>query len=100
MPSSNKGQDMARYPLQSGRPSLPLLRIFCGVALCFILPKAGWGFSGTEGASFLEIPVGARPAALGDAYTALATDAYAPLYNPAGLGFSRQTELAGQHISY
>ena len=45
-----------------------------------------WGFSGTEGASFLDIPVGAGPAALGGAYTALATDAYAPIYNPAGLG--------------
>ena len=34
--------------------------------------------SGTESASFLDIPVGARPAAMGSAYSALATDAYAP----------------------
>src|SRR5579864_5584550 len=56
--------------------------------------------SGTEGASFLDIPVGAGPASLGAAYTALATDAYAPTWNPAGLGFVSGTEMAGQHLSY
>jgi len=56
--------------------------------------------AGTEGASFLEIPVGARPAALGSAYAALATDAYAPIYNPGGLGFLDGPQLAGQHLAY
>jgi hypothetical protein len=56
--------------------------------------------AGTEGASFLDIPVGARPAALGGAYSALANDAYAPVWNPAGLGFLDSTQLAGQHLSY
>ncbi len=56
--------------------------------------------TGTEGASFLDIPVGAGPAALGSAYTALATNAYAPTWNPAGLGLLGGTELAGQHLSY
>src|SRR5580765_4675989 len=56
--------------------------------------------SGTEAASFLEIPVGAGPAAMGGAYSALASNAYAPIYNPAGLGFAPSTQLAGQHLSY
>jgi len=56
--------------------------------------------SGTEGAAFLDIPVGAGPAALGSAYTALASDAYAPIYNPAGLGFLNNAEVAAQHLSY
>jgi hypothetical protein len=56
--------------------------------------------SGTEGAAFLDIPVGAGPAALGSAYTALAHDAYAPVYNPAGLGFLNGTQVAAQHLSY
>lgn len=56
--------------------------------------------SGTEGAAFLDIPVGAGPAALGSAYSSLATDAYAPIYNPAGLGFVTSPEVAGQHLSY
>jgi hypothetical protein len=56
--------------------------------------------SGTEGAAFLDIPVGAGPAALGSAYSALASDAYAPVLNPAGLGFLSSTQIAGQHLSY
>ena len=56
--------------------------------------------SGTEGAAFLDIPVGAGPAALGAAYTPLATDAYAATYNPAGLGFLDSTQFSGQHLSY
>ncbi len=56
--------------------------------------------SGTEGASFLDIPVGAGPAALGGAYTALATDLYAPVWNPAGLGFLESTQVGGQHLAY
>ncbi len=55
---------------------------------------------GTEGASFLDIPVGAGPAAMGSAYSALATDAYAPVYNPAGLAFLPVNQLAGQHLDY
>ncbi len=56
--------------------------------------------SGTEGASFLDIPVGGRPAALGSSYSALASDAYAPVWNPAGLGLLATPELAGMHLSY
>src|SRR5689334_13461173 len=56
--------------------------------------------AGSQGASFLQIPVGAGPAAMGGAYSALAADAYAPVWNPAGLGFLNSTQLAGQHLSY
>src|ERR1035438_10106054 len=63
-------------------------------------PGFSFASSGTEGASFLEIPVGARPAGLGGAYSALATDAYAPTWNPAGLGFLATPELAAMHLSY
>jgi hypothetical protein len=56
--------------------------------------------SGTESAGFLNIPVGARPAAMGSAYTALAADAYAPTWNPAGLGFLDSIQFAGQHLAY
>ena len=56
--------------------------------------------SGTEGASFLDIPVGAGPAALGAAYSAMASDAYAPVWNPGGLGRIQDNQFAGQHLSY
>jgi hypothetical protein len=56
--------------------------------------------SGTEGAAFLNIPVGARPAALGSAYSAFATDAYAPTWNPGALPEVQNNQLAGQHLAY
>jgi hypothetical protein len=65
-----------------------------------IIGLPGYASSGTEGASFLDIPVGAGPAAMGSAYTALANDAYAPTWNPAGLGFLDGTQFSGQHLSY
>lgn len=55
---------------------------------------------GSDTAAFLDIPVGARPAALGGAYTAQAADAYAPVWNPAGLARVDQIEAAGQHLAY
>jgi len=68
------------------------------IAHCAVLPL--YASSGTEGAAFLDIPVGAGPAAMGAAYTALANDAYAATYNPAGLGFLNSTQFSGQHLSY
>jgi len=66
----------------------------------FLVPALSQASSGTEGAAFLDIPVGAGPAALGSAYTALATDAYAPTWNPAGLARLSGNEVAAQHLSY
>lgn len=56
--------------------------------------------SGTEGASFLDIPVGAEPGSLGSAYSALASNAYAPTWNPGGLGYVDSPSLAVQYLSY
>ena len=56
--------------------------------------------SGTEGASFLNIPVGAEPAAMGGAYSASALNAYAPTWNPGGLGKISGTQIAVQHLDY
>jgi len=76
-----------------------------GYALLFVVfisyfLTPAYAASGSEAASFLDIPVGGRPAAMGDAYSALATDAYAMTSNPAGLGFLDSTQIAGQHLSY
>jgi hypothetical protein len=70
------------------------------LGLVILFPGSSRAASGTEGASFLNIPIGARPAALGSAYSALASDAYAPVWNPGALGFVQSTQLAGQHLSY
>jgi hypothetical protein len=63
-------------------------------------PLPAWSSAGQEGASFLEMPVGAGPASLGSAYTALANDAYAPVWNPAGLGFLDSTQISAMHQTY
>ncbi len=79
------------------------MRKWKGIALLFVfvaLASYGQAATGTEGAAFLDIPVGAGPAALGSAYSALAQDAYAPIYNPAGLGFVTNSQLSAQHLSY
>src|ERR1700682_3163717 len=74
--------------------------LFYVLTASMILPAASRAASGTEGAAFLDIPVGAGPASLGSAYSALATDAYAPVWNPGGLGFLDSTQVAAQHLSY
>jgi hypothetical protein len=74
---------------------------FCLLAIPLLFrPQSGWAFSGVEGASFLEVPVGAAPAGLGSAYTALANNAYAPVWNPAGLGFLTSTQIGAMHQLY
>ena len=67
--------------------------------MLFALAPA-WASTGQEGASFLDIPVGAEPAALGSAYTAVAENAYAPVWNPAGLAGLDVAEASAMHTSY
>src|ERR1700687_4993385 len=73
--------------------------VLCGI-LSALATSVVHASTGTEGASCLDTPLGAGPAAMGSAYTALATNAYAPVWNPAGLGRLSGNELAGQHLSY
>ncbi len=46
--------------------------------------RAADGDGGYAG-SFLQVPIGARPTAMGGAYIAVSNDGAGPLYNPAGL---------------
>jgi hypothetical protein len=48
---------------------------------------------GTSGAAFLKIDVGARPAAMGGAFTAVADDVNATAWNPAGLGTLKSAQF-------
>ncbi len=48
---------------------------------------------GSSGANFLKIGLGGRAAALGDTYCALANDATAPYWNPAGLSIIKTMKL-------
>ena len=50
-----------------------------------------------SGAAFLKIGTGARPTAMGGAYTALADDVNALYYNPSGLANLTKRELGATH---
>src|SRR5579884_3189454 len=64
------------------------------------LAASAWAGAGSDGAAFLQLPLGARAAALGGAYDALATDAYAPAWNPAGLAFEPSASVSASYLSY
>ncbi|MFH2201487.1 MAG: PorV/PorQ family protein [Elusimicrobiota bacterium] len=62
--------------------------------------EAAAAAAGGEPFSFLFLDANARAAALGGAYTSLATDSNALLYNPAGLGRITDHELTFMHNSH
>lgn len=54
---------------------------------------------GTSGAQFLKLGAGARAGAMADAFTAVADDAFALYYNPAGLARLDRAQIGGGHTS-
>ncbi len=63
-------------------------------ALLVIASQASWA---AETAAFLDIGVGARALGMGGAYTALADDANALYWNPAGLSKLEKREFTASH---
>jgi hypothetical protein len=55
---------------------------------------------GTAGAQFLKIGVGARYHSLGEASAAMANDIYSMYWNPAGLTYIEDNELAFTYVNY
>ncbi len=75
--------------------------LLCALAL----PRpAAAGFDasskGTASAQFLKVAVGARGAAMGEAYSALADDAFALDWNPAGLIHVKKNSMVLMHAPY
>jgi len=56
--------------------------------------------AGTTGAAFLKIGLGARPASMGEAFSAVADDIYAIYWNPAGLIQFEGTQITGTHAEW
>jgi outer membrane protein OmpA-like peptidoglycan-associated protein len=71
-----------------------------GVFVCVFAAESASADNGTTGADFLKIGIGARPAAMGSAYLALADDADAPQWNPAGLAALDMPEVSLMHLAY
>jgi hypothetical protein len=70
------------------------MRLFKLAALLVLTTQYSWA---AETASFLNIGVGARGLGMGGAYTALADDANAVYWNPAGLAKLRKREFTVSH---
>jgi len=70
------------------------LNVFIFSLLMIFYSAYAGEYAGGEGGAFLRIPVGARPAGLGNAFVAIADDGSAPFYNPAGL-----SQIQGSRIS-
>jgi len=60
-------------------PLILLVAVFSSPGLA-VAEEAEGGYAG----AFLQVPVGARPTAMGGAYRSLANDGAGPLFNPAG----------------
>lgn len=77
------------------------LRITALAAVLAVVAATGsQGRGNTTAANFLELGVGARTAAMGDANTAWANDAYGLHYNPAGMARNSRQEVAAFYNAY
>jgi hypothetical protein len=83
-------------------PSIPLIKIvrvsFLSIGLLFLNQSARSQTVGTTTADILKINEGARPAAMGGAYTAMGDDIYSISYNPAGLSYLKASQLVIMHL--
>jgi len=74
------------------------------ICAAFLLATSAFGQSfsrtGTAGAQFLKIGMGARYHGLGEASSATADDIYAMYWNPAGLTYIKNSELAFSYVNY
>ncbi len=74
---------------------MPILRALGSAVL--LAACAGAAFAAPPGFAFLEVPAGARAAALGGAYVSLADGAEGAFWNPAGLAGVAGTQVTGSH---
>jgi len=76
-----------------------VISLLCVIGLCIPLVASGQDFAkvGTSGAQFLKIGIGARAVAMSEAYVAVANDASAIFWNPAGLVLVEDNDLLLSH---
>ena len=76
------------------------IAVLCGAALFTTARAQEVTKVGTTGAKFLSIPVGARAVGMGGAFVAVANDASAMYWNPAGIAQLGQSEALFTHSSW
>lgn len=94
------GQQIAGPCNKSSRPAAFFHLIPAAILFMTLRTFSMASGPGTTSADFLKIPVGARAAALGSAYTAISDDALAIVYNPGGLAGIGGTLLSLEHNKY
>jgi len=77
-----------------------LLKFLTAAVLCLPLLAQGQAKVGTAGLQFLKVGVCARAVGMGEAFTAVANDASALFYNPAGLIQMTYPEAGFSYIDY
>jgi hypothetical protein len=80
-------------------PALSLLSVFCILCGFSTSSQAAFTKLGMSGAQFLKIGVG-RPTGMGDAFVAVADDASATYWNPAGIALIDKNEFLFNHIDW
>jgi hypothetical protein len=73
------------------------LALFFILNASFLIPAHAVSNAGSTGASFLEVGVGARAGAMGEAYTAWGGDVYGLYFNPASVARARRQEIGLLH---
>src|ERR1017187_6180267 len=70
--------------------------------LSLIMAQPGFcaNYSGPAGYSFLNLPVGARATAMGQAFGSVPNDVQGLAYNPASLATLAASQLSVQHMVY
>lgn len=82
--------------LRSRKPASWLL----SGSILIAFSHCSWAATPRSGAAFLKIGTGARAAAMGEAYTAVADDVSAMYYNPGGLATLSRSELGATHTEW
>ena len=75
-------------------------RIYSIVATLLLFSSPSLNAQSEAGAIFLLISPGARAGGMGEAQVAVANDAYASYWNPAGLAFQTGSEIAFMHVNW
>jgi hypothetical protein len=76
-----------------------MFRFVCCLGFCMLLAGVVSAEDGDGGyaAPWLQVPVGARPTAMGGAYISISDDGAGPLFNPAGLARLKRPMLSSSY---
>ena len=67
------------------------------IAAGLTVPAVAAEGDGGQAGAFLQVPIGARPTAMGGAYLAVSDDGAAPLFNPAGIALLRRPMFSSSY---